>query len=794
MRKPARILLFGLLAFFLLALLFSSVSASTEEDAVFNDQSDGGTRPITVEVQSSSSKVLPEDVKPLTDEDLGKAQRSGQKFEFQAEVNKMMSIIVRSLYKSKEIFLRELISNASDALDKIRFMSLTDKEALKGNPDLKISVVADPTRKTLTIRDAGVGMTKAELQKNLGTLAKSGTGEFIKALENKTADMGLIGQFGVGFYSVFLVADKVTVVSKNNNDKQHIWQAESESDFTIYEDPRGNTLGRGTEITLHLKEDAVTYLEDSTLETLIKKYSEFINFEIYLWRTKTKTEEVPDEDAKKEEDEKKDDLEVEDVEEEKPEKPKTKTITKTVHEWELMNGRRPLWTRNPKDVSETEYKDFYRGFTKDFDDPLTWIHFRAEGDLDFRGVLYIPSRSPPNWMNTVDSALRSIKLFVKRVFITDELIDFLPKYLGFLKGLVDSDDLPLNVSRETLQQHSLLKTIKKKVIQKALEMVKSLSADEEKYKRFIKEFGTALKFGVLEDAKNKKKLSKLLRFQSSKMKGENITSLDGYISRMKKGQPQIYYLTGSSVEEIERSPFVETLIGRGYEVLYMPDPIDEYLIQRLTTYENFPLQSAAKSGLKYGDEDEESSKSVEKLTETYKPLSEYIKTTLSEFVEEVKVSNRLTKSPAAIVAKDFAYTGNMERIMQAQAFRGDDAMLRYYASMKKIIEINPNHPLIESLLNKIQNEEGENPAVKEAVQVLYETTLLRSGFNVNDLDRFAARVETVVRRVLGVDLETSAEVDLKPAPEKDAEGESKTSEAEEVDEDDEKDSHLHDEL
>ncbi|KAI3648397.1 hypothetical protein MP228_006251 [Amoeboaphelidium protococcarum] len=775
---------------------------------------------LTVLVQASGSEqhafVPPnqvEDLDELSKDYQEQIEKESQKFEFQAEVNRMMKLIIHSLYKVKEIFLRELISNASDALDKVRFLSLTDKSVLEGAGELNITVKADADRNILVIRDAGIGMTKDELVKNLGTIAKSGTNEFLQQLEKKGADQSqLIGQFGVGFYSAFLVADRVTVISKSNKDAdQYIWESNAESDFKISKDPRGNTLGRGTQIVLHLKPEAAGYLEEAKLEKIIRKYSEFINFPIYLLKNKTETVEVPlseeelekarekkkvaDELKKQKkkqkdvdseetvdgEDEKKDEAEaeVEDVEdaaeseqEEEEELKTTKEVERKYLDWELMNPSKPIWTRDPKNVTEKEYQEFYRQFGKDTQDPMSYIHFNAEGDVDFKSLLFIPSKAPSNMLQIPDLHIKAIKLFVKRVFITDELLDFLPKYLGFLKGLVDSDDLPLNVSRETLQKHRTLKAIRRKIVRKALDMIRKLSMDDEKYEQFLKEYGTNLKLGAIEDSQNKKVLTRLLRFHSSKTSSSDKkrTSLESYVKRMKKGQEQIFFLTGPSLEEIKRSPFVERIIARGYEVLYLDEPIDEYLVQSIPDFEKKRFQNVAKDGLKFGDESDESQDKLDALNTEYKPLTEYFKTVLGSQIDKVSVSNRLTKSPCAIVASQYGWSGNMERLYKSQAMASgnEDMMMQYQLMQKKNLEINPKHPLISKLLKKISADEQDS-TTEELVNVLYETTAIRSGYMVKDTADFASRIERVLRVNLGVDVDAEAEVDdIIPAPEPDA--------------------------
>ncbi|KAJ3194616.1 hypothetical protein HK101_002315 [Irineochytrium annulatum] len=733
---------------------------------------------------------VPKGYEPITVPTTG-----GNTFKFESENSRVLNIVINSLYKSKEIFLRELISNAADALDKIRFLSLTNPKVLDSNKDLEIKLLADKERKLLVLTDTGVGMTSKDLQKNLGTIAKSGTSEFLTNMERNKTDLNFIGQFGVGFYSVFLVCDRVTVASKHNDEAhQYVWESTSENEFTISKDPRGNTLGRGTEITLHLKDDALEYLEDSTLSNLIRKYSEFINFPIYMWRKKTTTEEVIDEDADAVDMDKSgdDEEDVEDVDPAEEKKPKMKTVTHTTYDWSVMNENKPIWTRPASSVTDDEYKEFYKSFTKDYQDPLAWVQFKAEGDVDFKSILYVPSKAPPKFLQTADALYKNIKLFVRRVFITDEMEDFFPRWLSFIKGLVDSDDLPLNVSRETLQKHGLLKMIKKKLVAKAVDMITNLSKDPVKYKTFLKEYGIALKLGVIEDAKLKPKLLKLLRFKSSFSDDEE-TSLDDYVKRMKGKQPQIYFVTGSSLDEIRSSPVIEVPIARGYEVLYFDEPLDEYLVQQVTDYEGKKLQSLGKSGVLFGDEDKRKEEE-EELGEKFKDFNDWLKEQLEDSVEKVVVSTRLTKSPTAIVANEYGISGNMERIMAAQALQtGEDFMRTYYAKMKKVLEINPKHPLILAMKKKVEGKQVDD-LLKDQVRVLYETTLLRSGFDLKSTPEFAARVESILRRSLKVNLDAQADVKVEPAPERGEEDEEDMKVGKKAAEDDEADEVVHDEL
>uniref|UniRef100_G3P6S6 Endoplasmin n=1 Tax=Gasterosteus aculeatus aculeatus TaxID=481459 RepID=G3P6S6_GASAC len=662
-------------------------------------------------------------------------REKSEKHVFQAEVNRMMKLIINSLYKNKEIFLRELISNASDALDKIRLLSLTNDESF-------------------------LGMLIADLVKNLGTIAKSGTSEFLNKMSDmQTEDQStseLIGQFGVGFYSAFLIADKVIVTSKHNNDTQHIWESDS-NQFSVIEDPRGDTLGRGTTITLVLKEEASDYLELETIKNLVKKYSQFINFPIYVW---TETVEEPiEEDAEAAEEPEKEAAEEEaEVEEEEEEdkdkdKPKTKKVEKTVWDWELMNDIKPIWQRPAKEVEEEEYKAFYKTFSKDSEDPLAHIHFTAEGEVTFRSILFIPTAAPRGLFDEYGSKKNDyIKLFVRRVFITDDFNDMMPKYLNFVKGVVDSDDLPLNVSRETLQQHKLLKVIRKKLVRKSLDMIKKI-AEAQYNEKFWKEFGTNIKLGVIEDHSYRTRLAKLLRFQTSNSDTE-VASLEQYVERMKEKQDKIYFMAGTSRKEAESSPFVERLLKKGYEVIYLTEPVDEYCIQALPEFDGKRFQNVAKEGVKF-DESDKTKEKREALEKEYEPLTTWLKDkALKDMIEKAVVSQRLTNSPCALVASQYGWSGNMERIMKAQAYQtGKDISTNYYASQKKTLEINPKHPLIKQMLNK---DDAEDQTASDLAVVLFETATLRSGYQLADTKAYGERIERMLRLSMNVALDEQA--------------------------------------
>nr|XP_023673629.1 endoplasmin-like isoform X1 [Paramormyrops kingsleyae] len=685
-------------------------------------------------------------------------REKSEKHAFQAEVNRMMKLIINSLYKNKEIFLRELISNASDALDKIRLLSLTDENALAGNEELTIKIKADKEKNVLHITDTGIGMTKEDLVKNLGTIAKSGTSEFLNKLtEMQLEDQStseLIGQFGVGFYSAFLVADSVIVTSKHYNDTQHIWESDS-NEFSVVTDPRGNTLGRGTTITLVMKEETSDYLELETIKNLVKKYSQFINFPIYVWNSKTETVEEPFEDDDVEESKKDAGEDEAEVEEEDEDKPKTKKVEKTVWDWELMNDIKPVWQRPAKEVEEDEYKAFYKSFSRDSDEPMSHIHFTAEGEVTFKSILFVPSVAPRGLFDEYGSKKSNfIKLFVRRVFITDDFHDMMPKYLNFIKGVVDSDDLPLNVSRETLQQHKLLKVIRKKLVRKTLDMMKKIT--DEQYEKFWKEFGTNIKLGVIEDHSNRTRLAKLLRFQTS----HNDTVLSGleqYVERMKEKQDKIYLMAATSRKEAESSPFVERLLKKGYEVIYLIEPVDEYCIQALPEFDGKRFQNVAKEGVNF-DETDQAKEKREALEKEFEPLTTWMKDkALKDKIEKAVLSQRLTKSPCALVASQYGWSGNMERIMKAQAYQtGRDISTNYYASQKKTIEINPRHPLIKEMLKRVSADPEDQTAADLAV-VLLETTTLRSGYELADTKAYGERIERMLRLSMNVDVNEQVE-------------------------------------
>jgi len=775
-----------------------------------------------------------EDAEPVTEQVVDgftEAERStmeagSEKHEFQAEVSRLMDIIINSLYTDKQVFLRELISNAADALEKARFHSVQDEEFLGDTKDLEIKIEHDKEAKTVSIIDTGVGMTKADLINNLGTVAKSGTTNFLEAMA-EGGDANLIGQFGVGFYSAFLVADKVSVTSKCNEDgTQYVWESSADASFTVVEDPRGNTLGRGTRVTLHLKEDAHDFLSEEKLRTLSKKYSQFMQFPIYVKVHKEVTvpsdDDDDDDDDDDEEKEKDDDVEVKDDDEKDKEEKKKAPEKKMVFEWEQVNTQKAIWLRSKEEVTEEEYNEFYKSISKDYLDPLAYTHFNAEGEIEFKSILFLPKKQPYDMMENYWSKKGEVKLFVRRVLVADNFEDLLPRYLNFVQGVVDSDDLPLNVSREQLQQNKIMKVISKKLVRKILELMKKLAKDddaspdedktedetdkeedddeekkepkkdvkeeESSWLKFYKEFSTSLKMGCYEDDSNRSKISKLLRFFTTKSE-DKLISLDKYLDRMQETQEVIYYMSGDDIETMLKAPALQMFKKKDIEVLMLKDNLDEPCIQKLSDYEGKKFASIQKADVKI-DETSDEKKRFSQLKNMYAPLTNFWKSTLSDFTEngamkntnikidKVELSKRLTDTPVVVVSSQFGYSAQQERVMKGQTMAKDSGAM----AGRKTLEINPNHPVISDLLRRVKEDDKDQVAI-ETAQVLFQTALIEGGFEIHDPSSFVGRFYKLMAKELGVDPDAPVlEVEV-PEEEEEEEDEEDKDEDEEKDDD-----------
>jgi heat shock protein beta len=755
---------------------------------------------------------------------------NAEKYDFQAEVHRMLDIVINSLYQHNDIFLRELISNASDALDKIRYLLLTDPDNYKSKDaediKLEVQIEYDADAHTLTIRDTGVGMTHDDLVANLGTVARSGTTKFIEALKesgNDAETMSQIGQFGVGFYSSFLVADKVVVASKHpTSDTQYVWESDNGvAEFRVYPDSRGNTLKRGTEITLHLKDDMLEYTDAYKLKNLVKHYSEFVVHPISLRTTETVEVEIDDEDeegekaeddeAKKKEEKSEDDLDVsedEDGDKDESEKPK-KTKPVTTFSWEVVNGNPAIWTREKEDISDDEYQGFYHVLADDdASNATTWSHFNAEGNINFKSLLYLPSEIPASYRyGNMDSVPGAIKLYVRKVLIGDDF-ELLPKYLGFIRGVIDSDDLPLNVNRETLQESKILQVIRKKVARKAIDMIRHLAkGDEEgheddsegkaeaeidadgnvvkndkdksnntKYIEWYKKFSPNIKLGILDDYANQAKLVKLLRYETSKSNG-TLISLDDYEKNMKEWQKDIYVLGCLNSAECASSPFLETFKEKDVEVLFLTDAIDEYMIKQVRTFDGKKLVQISSENVKLNDEDEDLVKRREKVYQKkFQPLTKWLRKLYSGSVLRVQVAKRsLGSVPAIVSSSDYGNSANMERILKAQAFQhGVDP-----SSMMsmKIFEINPRHPLIIKLLEGCPPEDAKDddesedkfvvdPSVVDAAWMIHDMAMLNGGFPIPNPERHNKRLMKILKKQFALE-SLSLEPEINPPLEED---------------------------
>ena len=621
-----------------------------------------------------------------------------EKHVFQAEVNEVLSIVVNSLYSHREVFLRELISNASDAIDQLNLLAQTQHELIRDDKELRIELIADKAQGTLTIRDNGAGMTRDELISHLGTIARSGTKKLMQGLSaEQKKDVAMIGQFGVGFYSAFLVADTVTVVSrKAGSDDTWIWESQAKGDFELRS---GERSGRGTDVILHLKDDAKEYLDEWPVREVVRKYSDYVR-----WPIRMQVERGEDKDKKT--------------------------------EWQTMNAARAIWTRPKSEVTDEQYHEFYKHISHDWTDPLAHTHFKVEGTSELTGLLFVPQKAP---FDLLDRKKGGVRLFVKRVFIMDDAQEILPEWLRFVRGVIDSEDLPLNVSREILQRDATTRFIKKQVVGKTLTMLEELAAEgeveverdgekhkQDRYLTFWNEFGRVLKEGVYQDSDARDRLAQLLRFRSSR--GDEVTSLADYKARMPEAQKDIYYVAAENLATAQASPHIEALKQQGFEVLFMVDPIDEWVVDVLREFDKTPLTSAAKGALDL-PEDADRKQQKEQAQKDLAPVLSRMHKVLEEKVKEVRVTDRLTDSPACLVTDEGGISAHQERILREAGHQ--------LPEQKRILELNPQHPVVLKLRALA---DGNEERFQQWTTLLHDQALLAEGVLPADPGAFARQI------------------------------------------------------
>lgn len=638
--------------------------------------------------------------------------------QFQTEVQQLLDLVIHSLYSNRDIFLRELISNASDAIDKIRFEAHSNEVLLEGNSDWKIKLIPDKTAGTLTIRDNGIGMSMAEVEENIGTIARSGTKAFMQALKDKadTNNPELIGQFGVGFYASFMVADKVILETRKAGapDSGCRWESIGDGTYTVEECSREQ---RGTEIVLHLKEEFKEYLEEWKIKSIVKKYSDYIQYPVTMDITRTETPKGVDGEV------------IEGA----------GTIEKT--EEQTLNSMKAIWTRAKSDVSEEEYQEFYKHISHDFENPFSTIHFSAEGISEFKALLYLPAKKPFDMF--MADRKKGLQLYVKRVFITDHCEELIPDYLRFVKGVVDSSDLPLNVSREILQEDVQIKRIQKGLVSKIISTLSDLKEKSfDEYVKFWKEFGPVIKEGLHFDYANKEKLQELVLFESTKTEAGAFTSLKEYVERMPETQEDIFYITGDNRSALETSPHLEIFLSKGYEVLFLTDPVDEWVVQALTEYKEKKLKAVDRGDVDLDSEEEKKEKEVkqEEAKKEFGDLLSFVKERLTDKIKDVRLSKRLTDSACCLVADEYGMNANMERILKA--------MNQPVPDSKRVLELNPTHPIMK-VMTDIFKENKDDTRLGDYAELLYDQALLTEGSPIKDPLRFTRLVSELMVKAAG---------------------------------------------
>ena len=671
------------------------------------------------------------------------------KYEFQAEINQLLSLIINAFYSNKDIFLRELLSNASDAIDKFKYIALTDTS--KSGRQYEIRLHVDKELNTLYIEDNGVGMNKDDMVKCLGTIANSGTKQFMENLKDGTADVNLIGQFGVGFYSCYLVAETVKVYSKKDDDICYVWESNAGGTFTIDEVTESSLKG-GTRIELILKNDCLEYLEESKLTKIVKEHCQYFTYPIKLLtvRTETKEEEIEEDEeattppptAEEEDEETTTPPSATDEEKDTEQKPKTKKVEYEVEEWKQLNQEKPLWLRKPEEISKEEYGSFYKSLTNDWEDHLAVKHFKAEGQIEFRAMLYLPKRQVHD-MFSKGSKNNNIKLYVKRVFIMDNCDKIVPEWLSCVSGIVDSEDLPLNVSREMLQQNNIMKIIKKNLVKKSIELFNELSEDDTEegvktFEKFYENFSKNIKLGIHEDSANRNKLVKLLRFFTANSPDKMI-SLQQYVNNMKGGQKNIYFITGENAKSLHNTPFVKGMVSKGYDVVFMTEAIDEYITPHITDFDEKKLVNITKDNA-----DIECGKLSDEDKTKYESFCKKIKDTLGDKVTNVTMSSILKDEPCCVTSASYGWTANMERIMKAQTLQTNNMSQQATFMSKKNFELNPNHKMILKLYNEHVNDTMNESTFKNMIDLLFQTSMIASGYTHDDPSTYTKQVYNII--------------------------------------------------
>lgn len=710
----------------------------------------------------------------FTTEQIESMEQNTENHQYQADTNKVMGILIDNLYQNKDIFLRELISNANDALDKIRFQMIRDPTISENGPkNLEILIDVNEEQKTLSITDTGIGMTKEELIENLGRIAKSGTSEFQKMLQS--GDTNLIGQFGVGFYSAFLVADKVTVVSKSNNStKQYIWISDATNQFSVVEDPRGVTLGRGTSVILHLKDNCYNYVDRDRLVSIIKHYSMFVEYPVKIWHFKDIYVSESDDDTQIDKigeqifDEGNDVIEDSDSNDE-DQKTKSKAsskkkgkknidddegydlIKKRIWTWVQINDKKPIWLRDPTEVSDSDYDEFFMIFYKEPKPPLLHTHFNAEGRVNFDALFFIPSIPPPS-EKTFEQTTRNIRLYVKRILVADEWNDeILPTYLHFVKGVIDSNDLSLNVDRDRLIKLNALKLIKRRVTSKILNILRNMFLNDPiQYAEFYSKYSGNVKYGVVDDPVNKQMLSKLLMFYTS-YSPRKLTTLDDYVARMKKGQEKIYWIGAASIDEATKSPYMEDLLAQGYEVLFAIEPIDVHCFERMDEFDGIPLSNPEKKEASQTDEKVQDVSGFNISQRDFNRYVRWFKRVIGDKIDNVILSKRLHTTPAICISTPYGYTASHERLLRAQTVH-DQKLDENLIMNRKILELNFDHPTVHNLLSRIKKDHRD-PKVMEDARLLFDNALLAGGFQLTDSLNFTKRVFRMIGKSFGMESE-----------------------------------------